>query len=310
MKPNIMNQSKQKVIVMTGVTSGLGAHALRQLASRPDTRIIIGARGVGRAVPRGVQVIPLDLSSLENVREFAGEVKRQLGDASIDSLVLNAGIQTSKNDKRSAEGYELTFAVNHLSHYLLARLLLPSLGEHSRLLITTSETHDPANTPIAPKSLDIELLAHPTASGFGSGIKAYAASKLCNLMTAHYIAKLREVKERRVEVIAFSPGLTGGTSLGRDSSIWMRGLMRFLIHTVFRVVGLFKPEYVLGKPERAGEALAEFTLGELSPPEDRIYVSLVKGQAKYPDPSALAENQEKQKNLWEKSAQMVGKYTE
>jgi NAD(P)-dependent dehydrogenase (short-subunit alcohol dehydrogenase family) len=158
-----MNQAKpQHVIVMTGATAGLGAHAVQRIAAQPDMRVIIGARGSGRTVPRGVEVIPLDLASLASVREFADAVMRQLGDARIDILVLNAGIQTSNNERRSADGYELTFAVNHLAHYLLARLLLPRMADHGRLVITTSETHDPAVTPIGPKTLEPQVLARPS----------------------------------------------------------------------------------------------------------------------------------------------------
>jgi len=291
---------------MTGATSGLGAHALQHIAARPDTRIIIGARGSGRSAPRGVEVVPLDLASLDSVRQFADAVKQQIGESKIDILVLNAGMQISNTDGRSAEGYELTFAVNHLAHYLLARLLLPCMAKEGRVVITTSETHDPAMTPIAPKSLDPRALAHPNKGGFGAGIRAYAASKLCNLLTAQSFAALDEVKARRITIVAFSPGLTGGTSLGRDASGARRVLMTLLMHTVFRVIGLIRPEYVIGKPGRSGEALAEVALSAVTPPGGRIYISLVKGEPKFPDPSELARSRDAQDLLWRESAAMVG----
>ncbi|CAM5713417.1 SDR family NAD(P)-dependent oxidoreductase [Streptomyces aurantiogriseus] len=297
--------TSQRVVVMTGGTSGLGAHALRHLAARPDTRVIVGARGSG-TVPPGAEVVPLDLASLASVRAFAAAVTQQLGDARIDILVLNAGMQTATADGRSAEGYELTFAVNHLAHYLLARLLAPHLADHGRLVITTSETHDPAVTPIAPKTLEPQRLAHPDKGGFGAGVRAYSASKLCNLLTAQSFAALEEVRARRISVIAFSPGLTGGTSLGRDSSRARRLFVTVLMRTVFRLVGLFKPEYVMGTPERSGEALAQVALGEVTLPPGRIYVSLVKGQPAFPDPSELARSRAAQDQLWHESAAMVG----
>lgn len=303
-----MNQAKQqqRVVVMTGGTAGLGAHALRHIAAQPDTLVIVGARGSGRTVPRGVEVIPLDLASLDSVREFADAVARRLGDVRIDALVLNAGMQTSNNERRSTDGYESTFAVNHLAHYLLARLLVPHMADLGRLVITTSETHDPAITPIAPKTLDPQALAHPYKRGLGSGIRAYAASKLCNLLTAQSFAALNEVKARQIMVIAFSPGLTGGTSLGRDSPRAMRVFVTLLMHTIFRLIGLFRPEYVISTPERSGEALAEVALGAVTPPRGRIYMSLVKGQPKFPDPSELARSREAQERLWRDSAAMVG----
>ncbi|MBY6049026.1 SDR family NAD(P)-dependent oxidoreductase [Vannielia litorea] len=108
---------RQKVIVMTGGTSGFGAKALELLAQERDTRIILGARGEGRAVPAGVEVLPLDLASLQSTRAFAAEVQRRLAGDGIDVLLLNAGLHGSKAGQVSAEGYGLTFAVNHLAHY-------------------------------------------------------------------------------------------------------------------------------------------------------------------------------------------------
>jgi len=302
-----MDQAKPlRVVVMTGVTAGLGAHAVQHIAAQPDTRVIIGARGNRRTLPRGVEVIPLDLASLDSVREFADAVTRQLGAARIDILVLNAGMQTSNAERRSADGYELTFAVNHLAHYLLARLLVPRMADHGRLVLTTSDTHDPGVTPIAPTTLEPQALAHPSKRGLGAGIRAYSASKLCNLLTAQSFAALDEVKARQITVIAFSPGLTGGTSLGRDSSRARRAFVMLLMRTVFRLVGLFRPEYVMGTPERSGEALAEVALGAVTPPRGRIYIALVKGEPTFPDPSELARSREAQEQLWRESAAMVG----
>lgn len=299
-----MNQPKPlRVIVMTGATAGLGAHALKHIAAEPDTRVIVGARGSGRDVPKGVEVIPLDLASLASVREFADTVIAKLGETRIESLVLNAGMQAPGKERRSADGYELTFAVNHLAHYLLARLLAPYLAEQGRLVITTSDTHDPAITPIAPKSLDPQELAHPTKN---QGVRAYSSSKLCNLLTVQSFATQDALKARGINVIAFNPGLTGGTSLGRDAPPVMKVILPLLMHTLFRVVGLFKPEYVMGTAERSGEVLAEVALGSVAPPAGRLYLSLVQGKITFPDPSELARSRDAQKLLWRESADMVG----
>ena len=296
------NTKPQNIVIMTGATSGLGAHAVQHIAAQPNTRVIVGARAGARTVPRGVEVIPLDLASLDSVRAFADAVTRELGDARIDILVLNAGIQPSDTEGRSADGYELAFAVNHLAHYLLARLLLPRMADHGRIVITTSSTHDPAISPIAPKTLDPQALAHPSK---GAGVRAYSASKLCNLLTAQSLAAQDEVKARHITVIAFNPGLTGGTSLGRDSSRARRAFITILMRTVFRLVGLFRPEYVMGSSERSGVALAEIALGVITLPRGRIYVSLVKGEPTFPDPSELARSRDAQDRLWRESAAMV-----
>ena len=128
-------------IVMTGGTSGLGEVAARRFIETPNTRLLLGARRRG---PLGAETLPLDLMRLENVRSFASAVDRELGPAQINSLVLNAGLLFPNDDTRSADGFEAAFAVNHLAHYLLLRLLLPRLAQGATVILTTSGTHDPA----------------------------------------------------------------------------------------------------------------------------------------------------------------------
>jgi NAD(P)-dependent dehydrogenase (short-subunit alcohol dehydrogenase family) len=290
-----------KQIVMTGATAGLGAHALERFLAEPDTHVIVGARGHG---PSGVDVIPLDLSSLASVRSFADEVKQKLGSEKIDMLVLNAGAQFADAAQRSADGFEATFAVNHLAHYLLARLLLPNLAESARLVITTSDTHDPAVIPIGPKTLDVPALASPTPGG--SRMRAYASSKLCNLLTIRSLATLPEVKAKHIHVIAYNPGLTLGTSLGRASRFGHSMMHSKVLPFFLRFVSRIKPAFHPGTPERAGEALAQLTLGSVRLPDERVYASLVRGEITFPDPSELARSDEARDRLWKESAAMVG----
>ncbi len=115
-------------------------------------RVIIGTRGTGHAVPRGVE--PLDRASLASVRELAGTVTMRLADARIDILILNAGMQTYSVEERSADGYESTFAVSNLSHYLLARVLPP----RGRIYISPVKGRprllDPSELPRRPEAQD------------------------------------------------------------------------------------------------------------------------------------------------------------
>jgi NAD(P)-dependent dehydrogenase (short-subunit alcohol dehydrogenase family) len=136
-------------IVMTGGTSGLGEVAARRFIETPNTRLLLGARRRG---PLGAETLPLDLMRLENVRSFASAVDRELGPAQINSLVLNAGLLFPNDDTRSADGFEAAFAVNHLAHYLLLRLLLPRLAQGATVILTTSGTHDPAEKTIMGSS--------------------------------------------------------------------------------------------------------------------------------------------------------------
>ncbi|WP_040691871.1 SDR family NAD(P)-dependent oxidoreductase [Nocardia vinacea] len=295
-----MDDKSDRIMVMTGATSGLGAYALNRLALAPGTRVIVGARGSEWQVPAGVEVLPLDLASLADVRSFAEAVARRVGNARIDILVLNAGVQTPTADRRSVDGFELTFAVNHLAHYLLVQLLLPLMAESGRLVITTSNLHESAPTPFDPAAL-----AHPDGSRRLSGIRAYSASKLCNLLTAQAISALDETEARALTVIAYNPGMTEGTSLMNEQPKVVRAIMQSA-GPIFRLLGAVRPGLYMATPERSGNVLAELASGAATPPAGKIYASLVKGELTFPTPSDLARSSDARDLLWRESAAMVG----
>ncbi len=135
-----------KTMIMTGGTAGIGLAAAQQLRQRSDVRLLVGARGKPNT---DTEVLPLDLASLASVRNFAALVEERLGEAEIDALVLNAGVSGGNLDQRTEDGFEMTFAVNHLAHYLLLRLLMPRLAFGAVVVITTSDTHDPKIIPFA-----------------------------------------------------------------------------------------------------------------------------------------------------------------
>lgn len=292
------------VIVMTGATSGIGAEALKHFVKLPDTKIYVGARGSGRIVPDGVEVLPLELSSLKSVRNFADNIKKRLGYARIDLLVLNAAIRATDNKQQSEEGFQLTFATNHLAHYLLARLFLPNLAKGGKIVITTSDTHDPAIVPFGPKVLNPKELAYPNENS-PKGMRFYASTKLCNLLTARSLSAISLNDNRDISVIAFNPGLTGGTSLMGKQSSFMKVMITVLIRPLLYVVSMFIPFLFVGRAEHAGETLAALALGKVKMPTDRIYASLVRGKLVFPNPSKLAQTNDVRDLLWNESAKMV-----
>ncbi len=295
-----------KTIVMTGGTSGIGEDAAKHLLLAPSVRLLLGAR---RAGPPGVETLPLDLARLDQVRAFAAAVGEKLGAGGIDALVLNAGVQFSTGDNRSDDGFETTFAVNHLAHYLLLRLLSPRLAQGAIVVLTTSGTHDPAEETFiipAPRHANARLLAYPEQdpdrdrSPQTAGGRAYSSSKLCNLLTARSFAAQPEAQARRLSVIAYDPGATPGTGLARSDSLLRRGLWR-LFGTPLRVlVPMFNSR------EAAGGALADLALGKVHPPAGRIYAALRRGQITWPDPSELARRDDVMEALWRDSAALVG----
>jgi NAD(P)-dependent dehydrogenase (short-subunit alcohol dehydrogenase family) len=168
-------------------------------------------------------------------------------------------------------------------------------------VITTSDTHDPSKMPGAPRTLDPEVLAHPSKA---SPTRAYAASKLCNLLTARSFAAQDDVVRRHISVVAYNPGLTGGTSLGGQPALG--GFLVAAMRPVLRFMSLFLPQLYSSTPEQSGDALAQLALGQVMPPPGRVYASFVRGKITFPDPSKLAQSDDARDLLWRESATMVG----
>ncbi len=293
-------------IVMTGATAGIGREAATRLLARPGTRLIIGARGAGAAAPAGAETLPLDLASLASARRFVDAVTAALAGAPIDALVLNAGGQRSHNGLRTPDGIEETFAANHLSHYLIARALLPRIADGGRLVITTSDTHDPAEkTPVPPpRHGDAMKLAYPETdlpreTGPTAGMRAYSSSKLANMLTVRALAALPEVAARRLTVVAYNPGLTAGTGLVRHQPWAVRALIWPLLPLLRPFVGF------MNSLDAAGDALAGLAT-TVMPPPGRLYASLRKGRLTWPDPSELALDDKVVAKMWDDSAVLTG----
>ncbi|MFC5820645.1 SDR family NAD(P)-dependent oxidoreductase [Nonomuraea harbinensis] len=292
-------------MVMTGGTSGFGAIAAERLALTRNTRLLLGAR---RPAPVG-EPIPLDLTELESVRAFAASVRERLGGAPVDALVLNAGVVLPEAGGRTTDGFETTFAVNHLAHYLLARLLLPVLADGAIIVLTTSGAHDPATRAglQPPRHADAELLAHPDRDPHRdprprkAGEHAYTASKLCTVLTARSLAE----RVRRLTVIAYDPGQVFGTRLAKDLPIPLRTAWSLLGTPLLgRPLSRFNPH--VNSRAAAGTTLADLALGLTAPPAGRTYASLRRARLTWPHPSELARSDAQARALWSASAALVG----
>jgi NAD(P)-dependent dehydrogenase (short-subunit alcohol dehydrogenase family) len=286
-----------KTVVMTGGTAGFGAVAAKRISDTPNTQLILGARAPKNS---SIDALPLDLARLTDVRSFAQALTKKLDGTRIDVLILNAGAQFGNTKHRTEDGFESTFAINHLAHYLLLRLLTPSLANTATVVITTSDVHDPKLNPLGPKELDPETLAHPNGKGQGfiPGFRAYSSSKLCDLLTARTFEASSAAQMNGVRVIAYNPGLTPDTSLYRAWPWWTKLMMAS--------ASLVRPLAGINTVEQAGNAIADLGLGKIVPPAGRMYASLVKGRLTWPDPSELAQSDTAMKELWVESAYMVG----
>ena len=294
-----------RTIVMTGGTSGFGELAARQFLAAENTRLLLGARG---SAPTGAEALGLDLASLTSVRSFADAVIERLGTSEIDALVLNAGVNPADAEGRTHDGFETAFAVNHLAHYLLVRLLLPRLARDAVVVLTTSGTHDPAERAMVapPRHADAELLAHPdrdpevTAGTREAAGRAYSSSKLCNILTVRALRSLPEAAAKNFDVLAYDPGPTPGTGLLRNAPAIGRIAWRTFGTLLHRLVPRFNSK------EAAGGALSVIALRTAQPPAGRYYAALRRDELTWRDPSELARSDEARDALWRDSAAMVG----
>ena len=290
-------------IVMTGGTAGIGLAAAELMRQAPDVRLLIGARG---QAPDGIETRPLDLGRLASVRGFADAAGEWLGEAKIDALVLNAGTQVRDLSQRTEDGFETTFAVNHLAHYLLLRRLSPRLADGAIVAITTSNLHDPKTNPIAaPEHADAEKLARgqvmlsPGVRDRMAAMRAYAASKLCNVLTARALAASDLAQARGWRVVAFNPGFTPGTQLTRNHG----PAFRITFALLAPILGAFQRQNTVAG---GGALLADLALARIAAPAGHFYASQVKRELTWPSPSELASDDAVMAKLWRDSAAMAG----
>lgn len=286
-------------VVMTGATSGIGLEAARLLASKAE--LMVGVRG-SAALGFNAQTASLDLASLASVRAFA----ERAGSASIDVLLLNAGGQ-QVGRAVSADGLERTFAVNHLAHYALARLLVPAMAPNGRIILTASGTHDPDKKTGMPPPLhaDARRLAFPDtdpdrdASDAKAGRRAYSTSKLLNVMTGRELARRLAVSRPDLMIAAFDPGFTPGTGLARDYGPLVNRMFRHLLPLIIRGARV-------STPVRSGRLLAELATEPRYAASRGAYWAYLRGALVDELPSRLARDDAACARLWADSAELAG----
>ncbi|MEV3873535.1 oxidoreductase [Streptomyces sp. NPDC049906] len=195
-----------RTAIVTGANSGLG-HATARALARRGARVVLACRSAERGtaardrlraeVPGAdVEFAPLDLADLESVRGFA-DAWRTAGDRRLDLLVNNAGVMALPH-RLTADGFEMQFGVNHLGHFALTGLLLPSLlaTPGSRIVTVSSFMHHTAN-------IDIHDLN--STRGYRRWT-AYGRSKTANLLFVHELARRLAARGGHPVATAAHPG--------------------------------------------------------------------------------------------------------
>lgn len=234
-----MTKSK-KTMLISGGNSGLGFECAKNIARDPDWHIVIASRNQeksAQAVQKliaysgntHIQALTLDLASLTAVRSFVQEFT-SLELPPLHAVACNAGIQNISGTYHTKDGYEMTFGVNHLGHFLLTLLLLPHLAHPARIVFVSSGTHDPERKTMMPPPVytTARELAFPSKdSGMTPqelerlGMQRYSTSKLCNVLCVYELARRLKASAQAaacdlITVNALDPGLMLGTGLARD----------------------------------------------------------------------------------------------
>lgn len=274
-----------KVVVITGATSGIGWVAADRLA-RMGARLVIIARDRtrGEATLKAMQaagppaahsVHYADLSTISEMKRVAHEIAAV--EPHIDVLINNAGALFSSRQLTS-DGLEKTFAVNHMSYFVvtqgLADVLRATPG--ARVVNTSSDAH---------KGRRLDLNDLQSAKDY-SGFPVYGRSKLCNILFTRELA--RRWQDTGVTVNCLHPGFVA-TRFGDQSG-----------GTFQRLIGMAK--WFAISPEKGAETIVYLASSDAVAKETGGYFY----KCKRVNPTSEAQNDATARKLWEESARLAG----
>lgn len=269
----------KKVIVVTGVTSGIG-RALALGLARAGERVVLVARDKERGArleqeiklqvqDPDIELVLSDLSSLSSVRNAGAVIKST--HEKIDVLINNAAIYKSRREL-STDGLELMFVTNHLGPFLLTHLLLDPLltGGSARILNIT-----------APSTTEPDFDDLQSERNFNS-LRTFGATKMMNLLFTFELA--RRLENTGVTVNAVHPGLARSSLMNEAGA-----LMRFFLRLA------------AAPAERVAVDIIRVALE----PEFEKVTGRFLHKAKEIEAPAYAHDREAQRRLWEISSQLA-----
>ncbi|MEA2308455.1 MAG: hypothetical protein QOI65_741 [Thermoleophilaceae bacterium] len=267
-----------RTVVLSGASSGIGAAAALELHRRGATVVPVGrdpARVAKVAEQVGSEGLVADFASLAAVRRLAGELLER--HQRIDVLANNAGLVAGRR-QLTEDGFETTFAVNHLAPFLLTNLLLDRLRESApaRVVTTSSDAHRGG-------LIDLDDLNGERRWRSG---RAYSTSKLANVLFTRELA--RRLDGTGVVANCFHPGVIR-TRLTRAANP--------LVNIGARLAGPF-----FGSPKTGAETLVHLALSDETAEMSGGYFVSSKPRA----PSAQAQDDGLAAALWERSEELTG----
>jgi NAD(P)-dependent dehydrogenase (short-subunit alcohol dehydrogenase family) len=270
------------IAVVTGTTHGIGRVTAEELAKAGLTVIMLcrdlkAAAAVREAIAlaspgAALHLVHCDLASLASVRACAREVRENFDPISL--LINNAGMVSARH-RTSEDGYELTFATNHLGPFLLTGLFLERLAAGGRIVNVASRAHQQG-------IMDLDAIGDPRAAYDARA--AYARSKLANVM--HTFALARRVAGREITANCLHPGVVATNLLPR----WLRPVKRLTTPGIF-------------DPDRGARTTLHVALSRAAAAANGCYFD---EHQRVQAASALANDPKLQELLWTRSAEWTG----
>jgi NAD(P)-dependent dehydrogenase (short-subunit alcohol dehydrogenase family) len=253
-----------KAYIITGPTSGIGRCTALELAKH-GTLVLVGRdRGRLDEVQKTIEQkgqhavsVVCDLSDLASVRRAAAEIIALR--LPIAGLLNNAGIVQMRATK-NAQGWDMTFATNHLGPFVLTEALVPHLPDGTNVVFVASAVEDPERKPAVAAGFrgGRYISAEASARGewkpggsTGPGMDAYATSKQCNLATVMVFAS----ETPRLRFNAVEPGFNPTTGLGREANVFVRFLSKFIVPLLVPLLLPFMK--FLSTPKRAARVITK-----------------------------------------------------
>src|SRR5918992_59802 len=275
----------EKICLITGATSGIGKATAMGLANMGASVVMVGRdQGKGEAVMAeikqksnnaSVDLMLADLSSQEEIRRLADELKEAY--PRLDVLINNAGLFRSTRIT-TADGLEMTFAVNHLACFLLTKLLLDVLKASSPSRIVNVSSGDHSNGTIDFDDLQGE-------KGY-KGPKAYSQSKLANVLFTYELA--RRLEGTGITANCLHPGAGVRTNFGSG----VTGVFGFMVRAL-------RP--LMKSPEKGAETSIYLASSpEVEGVSGRYFVKKAEASS-----SDVSYDERIARRLWEVSAQLT-----